>query len=616
MKAIIYKIQLEHWIFGILFFAGSYFSMTIDYDNSASRFYLVSAMVDYGVLHIDPYAELTGDKSFHHGHFYSNKAIGAPLLAAPVYWLDRRASGSHKHPPLAPGSRYLIRLVTTTVPFAFLGVVLFGLARRWGAGPRSAFSATIAYGLGSIALIHASLFSGHGMAAAFAFFSFALLVSLRGERVTRADRSVFADQARRSGVGRSRSPGEVVFGGTRLSAAFLAGLTAGIAGLCDYTAMYTAVVLALFALATLRPVRLMVGFLSGGLLCALLLAAYNWHCFGSPLSFSYANQVAAEFAESSRQGLLGITWPSPQRLAALLFSPARGLLAIMPVFVFSFPGLWHMFRSRTRRPEAVVILAVVLGYLMINAGFYGWHGGWTYGPRYLVPMLPFLAVAMVFMPREPLAFVLCLLVSVLQITLALAGLPHAPDPIRNPLIELVIPCMREGYLAESWPAWMGIPRGVAILVYVMVLGLFIWGAWRKIVAGGEETGFDQGGGPADAHVEKQSGGGAPLKGRQPQSTDLRWTIGIRDWRLALPAGLWVLIIAVMLAVVRTSPPEIVTRYQERLLFHLRNEEVIYRYLHDLTEAYQARQMGQPNPSGLDKPQERSSLESEPGPADP
>ena len=100
MRVIIDKLRLEHVIFAVLLFAGSYFFYTIDYDNTASRLYLVSSMVDYGVLHIDPYAELTADKSFNRGHFYTNKAFGGPLLAAPVYWLHRQASARSEQPPL------------------------------------------------------------------------------------------------------------------------------------------------------------------------------------------------------------------------------------------------------------------------------------------------------------------------------------------------------------------------------------------------------------------------------------------------------------------------------------------------------------------------------------
>jgi hypothetical protein len=314
--------------------------------------------------------------------------------------------------------------------------------------------------------------------------------------------------------------------------------------------------------------------------------------------------VTEEFAEFSRQGLLGITWPRPGRLIAILFSPARGLLTIMPVFMISFLGLWHMFRCRTRRSEAFVILAVLLGYLMINAGFYGWHGGWAYGPRYLVPMLPFLAIAMIFAPWEPLAFGLCLMVSFLQVAFALVGLPHTPEQIRNPLIELIIPCRREGYLAEIWPVLRGASRGMAILAYVSVLGLLVLWAWKKIVRK-EETGSGKGNGPGDVPAKARIGRRTPFNGWQPKSKDLLGRMGVRDWRLALPIGLWLTTIAIMLTVVRTSPPDIVAYYQERLLFHLKSEKVIYMHRRSLTEAYRMRQIDQSAVPGTDGPRTRS-----------
>lgn len=76
-------------------------------------------------------------------------------------------------PPLASIERYLIRVVTTTLPFALLGVVMFRMACLWGASPGIALWMVMAYAFGSLAFIHANIFSGHQVADCFAFFSFA-----------------------------------------------------------------------------------------------------------------------------------------------------------------------------------------------------------------------------------------------------------------------------------------------------------------------------------------------------------------------------------------------------------------------------------------------------------
>src|SRR5205814_1133294 len=41
--------------------------------------------------------------------------------------------------------------------------------------------------------------------------------------------------------------------------------------------------------------------------------------------------------------------------------------------------------------EAITCGAIVLAYLLLNAGLVDWHGGWAMGPRYLIPAIPFLA---------------------------------------------------------------------------------------------------------------------------------------------------------------------------------------------------------------------------------
>jgi hypothetical protein len=83
-------------------------------------------------------------------------------------------------------------------------------------------------------------------------------------------------------------------------------------------------------------------------------------------------------------------------LVAILVSPFRGLFWSSPVLLFGVIGLVWFFRQERFRAEAWLLSSILLFFLLFNAGFREWHGGWASGPRYLAPALPFLALPMVF----------------------------------------------------------------------------------------------------------------------------------------------------------------------------------------------------------------------------
>ena len=80
----------------------------------------------------------------------------------------------------------------------------------------------------------------------------------------------------------------------------------------------------------------------------------------------------------------------------LLFGGYRGLLPYAPVLVLVPFGLIVMHRNASNRPTVNVIIAVALTLLLVNAGYYYWHGGFSTGPRHLIPMLPILGLALAF----------------------------------------------------------------------------------------------------------------------------------------------------------------------------------------------------------------------------
>jgi hypothetical protein len=67
------------------------------------------------------------------------------------------------------------------------------------------------------------------------------------------------------------------------------------------------------------------------------------------------------------------------------------LLLYNPIAWAGFVGLAIMFR--TRRKEAILFALVILAELLFFAAYEFWTGGWNWGPRYIMPVLPLLVLA-------------------------------------------------------------------------------------------------------------------------------------------------------------------------------------------------------------------------------
>ena len=110
---------------------------------------------------------------------------------------------------------------------------------------------------------------------------------------------------------------------------------------------------------------------------AALYLGHNAARFGSPLDFGYPGET---WATAPWMGLYG-----------LLLSPGKSLFLFTPVLLLSPFALAGLFR-RGARAEALLFSGLALAYLLLHMGWWTWHGGWSWGPRFLVPALPFLAL--------------------------------------------------------------------------------------------------------------------------------------------------------------------------------------------------------------------------------
>lgn len=94
-------------------------------------------------------------------------------------------------------------------------------------------------------------------------------------------------------------------------------------------------------------------------------------------------------------------WSTPmfEGLSNVLLSPGRGLLIYSPVFLFSFLGIILIWRRKEYvlfRYLSVGVLATIFMY----SKYFGWWGGYTYGPRLLADITPILALCI--LPIVPL----------------------------------------------------------------------------------------------------------------------------------------------------------------------------------------------------------------------
>jgi hypothetical protein len=143
-------------------------------------------------------------------------------------------------------------------------------------------------------------------------------------------------------------------------------------------------------------------------------------------------------ANAALFGMLGV--PRFAVINELLFSYYRGLFFSSPVLLLAMISLIQMAWKRQWRPEALLIGVIFIAYLTMNSAFNHWHAGWTFGPRYLIPALPFLALplalAFVQLPRITIglaAFSASLIFLITTVD------PQIPSNTENPLYHHVLP---------------------------------------------------------------------------------------------------------------------------------------------------------------------------------
>lgn len=284
------------------------------------------------------------------GHLYSLKDAGVSLLATPLVWLAYTVGSS----PVR--TAFLLSPLLT----ALTGALLYLAARSIGFSRNGALLGALTFGLGSMALPYAETLFTQPLAA----------LCLTG--ATWAVYCGFMDHR----------PWLAFLGGVALGAASTAAIALWV--------LLPAYALFLIPWERVRQRRwrdavrgalpLLAAFLAGAALFAAAEAGYNVVRFGSPLNTGHSETsgLAFEF-ETFLVGSVG-----------QLISLPRGVVWYAP-FVLLVPfGAALMWRSRRRL--VVLLGAQVALVFLLYSSWYDWSGGLAWGPRFMVALMPLLAL--------------------------------------------------------------------------------------------------------------------------------------------------------------------------------------------------------------------------------
>ena len=470
--------RVEILIFSALVICYVYFFPRWADPNQNSRLDMIVAAVEDGTFQIDAYVENTVDYARVGEHYYSDKAPGAAFLGIPVYVvlkgflnlpmmdsvMDKLAgnqalqatlweggTGLSEHKVRFAIAQVALAFVASALPTALVGVLLYRLLARFTARPCPRVAVVLGYGLLTPAFAYAGAFYGHQLSAACLFIAFYLTFMSTNRLLTRALLAI--------------------------------GLLSGYSVVTEYPSVLIVGVLLLYVLYRLRDKRRIGWTILTGALVAIGWMTYNAAVFGSPFELGYSHSEL--WTEQHHTGFMSLTLPHWEAIWGITFGAFRGLFVISPLLLLTVPGFVLWYRAGEHRPEFWVALISVVVMFLFNSSSIMWWGGFAVGPRYLLPMLPFMALPIVFVLRKwgdrmwmrvtNIALFAWSLVATWGLTLA--GQAFPPDTLRNPLVEYAWPNWQTGNIARNLGMLLHLPGLASLLPLLAVVTMLLAVLW-------------------------------------------------------------------------------------------------------------------------------------------
>jgi len=285
----------------------------------------------------------------------SKYGIGQSLAELPAYYIaryaaERNLTGRDDY------MRYFVTSFTTPVVSALAMVLLFFICLRLGYGKRAALAVTLLAGVCSLVWPHSRLIFSEPLQA------LALLGAVNALLVLR--------------------------GGGGAGAALAAGFFAGLAVATKPVLVFTVIPFGAYFFYSTgsrqgrcgKAVKV-VAFVGALAMWAAVVLGYNYLRYGGFFETGYLSITDRDSTHGFNVSLL-------TGLHGLLFSSGKGLVFYTPL-VAAAAALFPRF-ARRRPAEAWLVAGLFAVYLLTFSCWYCWHGDYTWGPRFLVPVVPLL----------------------------------------------------------------------------------------------------------------------------------------------------------------------------------------------------------------------------------
>ena len=440
-------LSISFLLFLLLFGMSSYVHQNYLAGLSASRLDLLHTIVRKGRVEIDTWHENTVDKAMYDGHYYSDKAPSTVILALPSFFVGVKLL-EFRGADLDSDSSWLFLSWFSTVFSVGIMTALGGVfAMHWlrsFVSTAIATTSSIIIFIGGLPFANASYLVSHGITVSMGFATFLLLKPLL-----------------------LSSPSGSLSSKRLLGAGFCCGIV--LAG--EYTAGIILTSIFLWVLKSQKSRALY--FCLGALPWVFTIPAYSWLCLGTPFELPYSYQASFPAME---EGLYAIKLPNAEIAWRLLFGPMRGWFFWSPFLLMAVPGFVYFQRNFPVLASVTYVL-VMVQIIVISGRVWDWQAGWTIGPRYFSPILPWIAMPAViaFSKHKRMG---CFLGILSLLATGMASLVDGtPKYIyKNPLFERHFPALWQGECTFNLGSVIGIGDPwslIPLLVYCGIIGYAI-----------------------------------------------------------------------------------------------------------------------------------------------